>query len=160
MATRLPLLKKFNITVAAGIYGEIDYRYSYLEEVRQNVFGDPLIGYNRINMDGMVQRYTIGLAMNIPSLPRLSLGVQAGILSGTTSYQMEINYLDARGRVVLADESRELSNTPLVVSAGTIYRFSERISLGGDVSLPYTIKYQITDSRNGIFRKPLVIPLD
>jgi len=159
LAVKLPFLKKSSLTIAAGIYNEMDYRYSYLEEVRQNVFGDPIIGYNRINIDGMLQRYTVGFAMHVPSLPGLSLGIQAGILDGTNRYQMEINYLDARGRVVLGKENRKLSNTPLTASAGAIYRLSERVSLGGDVFLPYTLKYKVTDAEEDLFQESIGYPL-
>ena len=144
VAVKLPFSGIPALTLAAGIYSEIDYRYNYLEEVRENIFGDPIIAYNRIDANGVLQRYSTALAMNIPGLPNLAVGLQAGILDGSNDQQTEINYLTTGEKVVVASESRKLTNTPLVFSAGSIYRFSERISAGIDLSLPYTLKYEVT----------------
>ena len=159
VAVKLPFSGIPALTLAAGIYSEIDYRYNYLEEVRENIFGDPIIAYNRIDANGVLQRYSTALAMNIPGLPSLAVGLQAGILDGSNDQKTEINYLTTGEKVVVASESRKLTNTPLVFSAGSIYRFSERISAGIDLSLPYTLKYEVTEADNEISSETIGYPL-
>jgi len=130
------------LIIAGGSYPEIDYQYSYREEVRENIFGDQLIAYNRIKTTGMLRRYGFALAATLPPLPRLSLGVQAGFLQGEANYQSEVNYIQGAERVVFADQSRELSNTPLILSFGSLYRFNERVSAGVDFALPYSVNFR------------------
>jgi hypothetical protein len=157
-AIKLPFLGIPSFTFAAGIFTEIDYRYNYLEEVRENIFGDPLIAYNRIQAKGILQRYSTGLAMNIPAFPQLAVGLQAGILSGSSDYQVEVNYLDNDEQLIFTDENRKLTNTPLVFSAGSIYQISERISIGVDLSLPYTLKYDVTLANEEMVQESIGYP--
>lgn len=158
-AVKLPFFGIPSLTLAAGIFSEIDYRYNYLEEVRENIFGDPIIAYNQIEANGVLQRYSTAVAMSIPGIPKLAVGLQAGILSGSNDRQTEVNYLTTGERVVLESENRKLTNTPLVFSFGSIYPFSERISAGFDLSLPYTLKYEVIQSENEILQESIGYPL-
>jgi hypothetical protein len=157
-AVKLPFLGIPSLTLAAGIFSEIDYRYSYLEEVRENIFGDPLIAYNQIQANGVIKRYSTGLAMDIPTFPRLAVGLQAGFLNGSSDYQVEVDYLNHDEQLIFRDENRKLTNTPLIFSAGSIYQLSERISIGVDFSLPYTLKYDVTLADKGIVQESIGYP--
>ncbi len=143
VAFRLPILPRWKLSLAVGSYPELDFRYSYLEEVREDVFGDQLIAYNRIEASGVLQRYSFAAAVVVPSLPRLSLGVQAGIIKGSEpDFEKNVDFIRRSDKLVFADDVRSLTQTPLVISVGAIYQFSERISGGVDVSFPYTLKYK------------------
>ncbi|MEJ2634276.1 MAG: hypothetical protein P8184_03160 [Calditrichia bacterium] len=83
VAFRLPFAGLNNLTFAAGSFTEIDQNYNYLEEVRQNIFGDSLVAYNRIEFNGALQRYGVAAAAPVDLLPGFSLGVQAGVLQGS-----------------------------------------------------------------------------
>jgi hypothetical protein len=95
-----------------------------------------------------LRRYSAAIAGAIPPLPGLSLGIQAGLLQGNVDYGEEINYVQENQTLVLVDQSRELKNTPLVLSVGTVYRASERISAGLDIVLPYSVKFKSISSGN------------
>ncbi len=141
VAVRIPWSVIPRLTIALGAFPEIDYHYRYREEVRENIFGDQLIAYNRIEANGLLRRYSIALAGNVPGANKLSVGIQAGMLKGSVDYVSEINYYESQQRVVLNQQQRNLQNTPLILSLGTIYRLTERISVGADVSLPYSLDY-------------------
>jgi hypothetical protein len=142
VALQIPGIGSKGLTVAVGSFKEIDQNYQYNEEVRQNIFGDFLEAFNKIEFSGALQRYGGAIATSLPSLPNLSLGVQAGILDGSLSYLREINFVDTTQQDVRTSIDRALNNTPLVMSLGAIYRVNERISAGADVSLPYTVRYK------------------
>jgi hypothetical protein len=138
----IPAGKMSPLVVAVGTYLEIDHEYTYLEEVRENIFGDRLIAYNRIRAEGTLRRYAAAISSAFPPLPGLSLGIQAGLLQGNINYQEEVNYVQENQRVEFTKQSRELDNTPVVFSFGTVYRASERISAGFDIVLPYSVEFK------------------
>ncbi|MFZ0390540.1 MAG: hypothetical protein WAN36_08765 [Calditrichia bacterium] len=141
IAVQLPGNVLPNLTLAAGSFTEIDQNYQYTEEVRQNIFGDSLLAYNRIQIDGSLRRYGIAVAAEMPNLPALSLGIQAGILDGSLDYDREIDWVRRDSSEIQAQTRRSLDNTPLVLSFGGIYRIHPRLSAGLSASLPYTVKY-------------------
>ena len=158
LAWRLPGNLLPNLTLAAGAYTHIDFRYSYLEEVRENVFGDELIAYNRIEGEGVLQRYSLGIASDVPGFPALSLGLQAGFLQGNVDYRKEVNYVDSGDRLEIEDQSRELDNTPLLLSFGSVYQASERIRAGLDIALPYKISY-VSNTNDELLTETIEYPL-
>jgi len=137
-----------SLVIATGTYLETDHQYTYLEEVRENVFGDRLIAYNQIRAAGILRRYSAAVAGAVPALSGLSLGIQAGLLQGNVEYREEVNYVQENQRLLFLDQSRELENTPLVLSFGAVYRASERISTGIDIVLPYSVKFKSVSDGN------------
>jgi hypothetical protein len=159
LAIRLPLKGIPAISLAAGSFTEVDQNYKYLEEVRQNIFGDSLEAYNRIDFTGALQRYSFAGAATLPFLPKLSLGVQAGILKGSLAYKKQIDFVKATEADILSSADRKLENTPLVLSFGGVYRVNERISAGADVSLPYTVKYSATNESGEMLNEEIGYPM-
>ena len=159
VALRLPVSSLPGLTLALGSYREIDQNYEYLEEVRNNVFGDELLAYNRIKIKGGLQRYSGAVAADLPFLAGLSVGLQAGILDGSLDYNKQVDVLASGQQVILADNNRTLDNTPLVLSLGSIYQVNERIRVGADVALPYTVKYKAMLSQDIIGREEIQYPL-
>lgn len=160
VAFRLPLQSLPKLTVAAGSFPEIEQNYSYTEEVRDNIFGDPLVAYNRIKIDGSLQRYGIAVAGALPNFPDLSFGIQAGVLDGSLDYFKKIDSVSAKVEdMVFADVNRSLDNTPVVLSAGAIYRVNNRVTGGVDVCLPYTVKYSATTVTGETMTEEIGYPL-
>ncbi len=147
------------LTVAAGSFTEIDQNYQYLEEVRENEFGDALLAYNRIEFDGALQRYGLALAAPLPVLPDLSLGFQAGMLDGHLDYVREVNFVNGNQNDILQRVHRTLDNTPLVLSLGGVYRANERLTAGADVVLPYTVKYRAAGAEGVVLNEEIQYPL-
>ncbi len=158
LAFKVPAGRIPSLVIAVGTYLEIDHQYTYVEEVRENIFGDQLIAYNRINASGTLRRYSAAIASAIPPIPALSIGLQAGLLQGNVDYREEVNYVQGSQRLIFADQSRELENTPLVLSFGTVYRASERISAGFDIVLPYSVKFKSVSNGNEL-RETIEYPL-
>jgi hypothetical protein len=142
IAVQLPGKILPGLILAAGIYPHIDYQYTYLEEVRENVFGDQLIAYNRIKGNGILQRYSLGAASEVPGVSGLTLGIQAGFLQGDVDHSKEINYVDPQDRLEIESQTRKSDNTPIIFSIGSIYKATERISTGIDLSLPYSVSFK------------------
>ncbi|GAB4342315.1 MAG: hypothetical protein Kow0037_29580 [Calditrichia bacterium] len=150
---RLNLLKKLPLTLGWAVFKEQDFRYTYDEEVRDNIFGDPVLGFNKIEYGGMITRYSLGAAAAIPGLKGLTFGLQAGILKGELRTERFYHKLSS-GEKVGSKMDASLDNTPVVLSMGAIYQLNERIRLGADLRLPYKIKYTVL---NDEYQYPLAI---
>ncbi|MBN2365552.1 MAG: hypothetical protein EH225_06125 [Calditrichaeota bacterium] len=160
VALGIPFYSLPRLSVAVGSYPEIDFRYNYNEEVRENVFGDELIAYNRIEANGLLRRYSAALAAVLPFLPDLSVGMQVGIINGdAVNYEKLADFVQRSQKVIFAQDDRKLDNSPVVLSAGAIYRASERFSLGFHLSLPYKIESSTTNAAGTTFREEAEYPL-
>ena len=122
VAYRLPITFLTNSTIALGTYTEVDQNYTYLEEVRENIFGDPIIAYNRLEINGKLQRYAIAFAFSMPKIQGLSIGVQTSLLKGSLRSEMNVNYVETSEKVVIYDLDGKLDNSPQrIVSAMTAF---------------------------------------
>ena len=136
----LPYLK----TVGFAIHEEINHNYLYEEEVRENIFGDSLLAFNRIEYDGVTRRYSLGAGINVGK--GLLLGLQAGVLNGDLKKDSTVNYVQKGFTDISYKSNRSMDNTAIVASFGIIYNINQRISLGSHVQLPYTVEYKFNDT--------------
>ncbi|RMG63916.1 MAG: hypothetical protein D6715_10520 [Calditrichaeota bacterium] len=125
--------------ISVGRFTELDQDYDYEEEVRENIFGDSLIAFNRIVQDGRLSRYGIGVAVAVTK--NVFLGAQLGVLSGDLSRDSTIAFVRRGGDVRGGREERKLDNTPLVASFGLLARINSRLAVGSYLKLPYSLKY-------------------
>ncbi|HFE65464.1 MAG TPA: hypothetical protein ENK14_13780 [Caldithrix sp.] len=159
VALRIPLSGLEGLTVAVGSFIEIDQDYRYDEEVRKNIFGDPLVAYNEVKYDGTLRRYAGAIAFQMPGVPKLALGFQAGLLDGSLKYLKQVNYIDTSRQDIVYSANRTLNNTPLHFSLGATYRANERITGGFHVFLPYTVEYSATDAAGNELMESIGYPL-
>lgn len=142
-ATPIPYLK----ALAIGVFNEIDQRYNYEEDVRQNEFPDDPLALNLIKFQGRLTRYSLGAAFRV--LENWSLGVQGGILSGNLEQTTAVSFVGGSSKDYSRSSSRSLKNTPLVLSLGTTFQANPRLSVGGYLRLPYTVDYDVVESATG-----------
>lgn len=142
-ATPIPYLK----ALAVGVFNEIDQRYDYEEDVRQNEFPDDPLALNTISFDGKLIRYSLGAAFRV--LENWSLGVQGGILNGDLEQTTAVSFVGGSSEDYSESSSRSLKNTPLVLSLGTTFQANPRLSVGGHLRLPYTVDYDVVESATG-----------
>lgn len=159
IAFRLPVSTLPGLTLAAGSFTELDQDYLYNEEVRKNIFGDSLMAYNRIEYSGGLQRYSIAAATGFSFLPGLSVGLQAGFLSGSLDYERSIIFVKHPQQDQRVLINRTLDNTPVLFSIGATYKLNPRISGGLHVDLPYTVKYTASDDAGQQIGEEIGYPL-
>lgn len=131
-------------TIAIGLHNELDQDYKYEEEVRQNIFGDSLLAYNKIEYTGKLNHYSFGAGFDVSK--ELHLGFQTGVLQGDLKKDSSITFVRAGYTDVKFSRQRDLDNTPIVASFGAIYDINERVSVGSHVQLPYKINYKFSDN--------------
>lgn len=130
-------------TIAIGLHNELNQDYKYEEEVRENIFGDSLLAYNDIEINGKLNRYSFGAGFEVSN--GLHLGFQTGVLQGDLKDGSSINFV-RDGTSDRYFSQRDLDNTPIVASIGAIYDIDERISVGSHVQLPYKVDYKYSDN--------------
>ena len=141
---KLPVLAAYNFNLGLGINSLLDYNYDYLEEVRSTSFGDALLGYNRINSDGIWREINLSVGFNL--MPPLAFGLKLGFITGSVSQQYEIFPVDVaqnnNGQKQMTET--ELNNTPINVNLGGYYRLNPQFSIGASIKLPLTVKTENT----------------
>ncbi|MFQ5582976.1 MAG: hypothetical protein ACE5GL_00900 [Calditrichia bacterium] len=131
-------------TIGFAVHEEINHNYLYEEEVRENIFGDSLLAFNRIEFNGVTRRYALGAGFDIGK--GVLLGFQLGILQGGLDKDSTISFQQKGFTDVKYYSNRTLDNTPVVFTLGAIYDLNKRISLGSHLQLPYSLKYNFSDS--------------
>lgn len=134
---QLPFLK----SISAGIFNDLDQDYRYDEEVRENIFGDSLMAFNRIEYDGKLTRYSVGAGLEF--LKTVHLGVQLGFLNGDLTGVKEIRFVKKGFTDLRQKENRELANTPAVLSFGAMVDLDPHLTVGSHIRLPYTVEYNL-----------------
>ena len=133
----IPYLK----SVAVGAFNEVDQEYEYIEEVRENVFPDDPLAFNAIQFSGKLTRISAGAAFQVD---RLSLGLQAGVLTGNLDQRTSVTFVDVKDENLSQSTTRSKSNTPIVATLGATYMVTPHFHLGSHFRLPYTIDYAVT----------------
>ncbi len=125
--------------IALGRFVQLDQDYDYEEEVRENIFGDSLVAFNRIVQDGQLSRYSLGISMALNK--HVFLGLQLGFLSGDLTRDSTIAFARRSGEVTGGREVHQLDNTPLVASFGVLAHVNSRLAVGSFFRLPYSLRY-------------------
>ena len=128
--------------LAVGRYSELDLNYGYLEEVRENIFGDRLLAYNQLNIDGRLTRYSVGAAFEITS--HLHIGLQAGMLTGRLENSRSVDFIENDNRDLYAAADREMDGSPILASFGATYAVTPHFTLGSHLRLPYSVDYNVS----------------
>ncbi len=128
--------------VQTGITPFLDFRYDYVEEVRDPVDKtDKLLGYNRINQDGVLNLGYLALGYQI--IPDLSAGVTVGLLWGSIDSTRQIEP-KVGGNIFQSSQilrKRSLAAWPVLLNAGLCYKVNDRLNLGYSVRAPYQIRF-------------------
>ncbi len=127
--------------ISAGVFTERDLNYRYVEEVRENVFGDTLLARNQLTHTGTITRYTAGLALR--PVKWVTLGLQLGFLRGNLSHDSTISFYKRGYTDVHQRQDWNLQNVPVVFSLGTLIRVNPHFVAGAVVQFPYTMQYQL-----------------
>ena len=88
------------------MFNEVDQEYSYIEEVRENVFPDDPLAFNSIQFRGKLTRVSGGAAFRVQ---KLNLGFQVGVLIGDLEQQTSITFVDEKGDNVSQSTRRSKS---------------------------------------------------
>ena len=131
---------RFLKSLAVGIHNELDQDYQYQEEVRENVFGDALLAYNTIEVNGGLTRYSLGSAVRV--FDKLDAGVSLGMLKGDLSQRQAVIFVNDPEDDLEAVESFEVDGAPVVVGLGLTYQATAHVALGSHLRLPYSVDYQ------------------
>ena len=138
----LPLPYLGVVSLAAGFQPFKDFRYDYVEEVRDPLDkSDKLLGYNTISQQGLLSETV--LAFSVQPIKNLSVGIKTGVLSGSIDSTMMIEPKAAE-HLAAAQKNKlgkDLKNTALLFAFGLYYRLNERLSFGGLMRAPYTVKF-------------------
>jgi len=145
----LPKVLGNPLAVQAGWQPFRDFRYDYVEEVRDPVDKtDKLLGYNWLKEDGLLQMGYAGIAYRV--LPKLSVGISVGFLMGDIDSTRHTEPKVGEGVYPRLDEtrSRTLSGTPFLFNAGLHYQLSERMALAFAFRAPYEIRFDASVKKN------------
>jgi len=128
-------------SVAVGAFEEVDQSYEYNEEVRENIFPDDPLAVNHIKFDGQLTRYSFGAAFQVAE--PLDVGFQVGILQGELDQEESITFLQPPQFDISESSSRKLNNSPILASFGATYKINSYMKIGGQLQLPYSVKYAV-----------------
>ena len=145
LALTLPYHFVNRFSVAVGVLPFRDFRYDYREEVHDPVnISDKLLGYNSIRQTGMLHLAPLTIAYE--AFDGISFGAQVGLLYGSIDSIMTIKPVGIVPAAVETKEQRRktLEGAPLVSSLGMHYRYDERLAVGMQVRLPYTLDFNTT----------------
>ncbi len=129
-------------------FGYVPFRsfeYDYQEEVRDPVNkSDRLLGYNTLAQTGKLSAIPIAVAYRI--FKSLYLGGQVSFLNGTLEYKKLINpkASEYQQNALYSVTEKELATVPVVVDFGFIYVLNQRLTVGGNVQLPYSLEFDQT----------------
>jgi hypothetical protein len=130
-------------TVAALSFAPLyDYNYTYLEEVRTTGFTDAILAYNHIESTGTLNEIALSLAFT--PMDNLSVGVHAGIVTGTVEQKAEIDSVDQSMRGIRQVETNKFSpdNTPIRLQIGAAYQVDKHLTLAARYVLPMLISFK------------------
>jgi len=149
IALTLPYDFASRFSIAVGLMPFKNFQYDYREEVHDPVdISDKLLGYNSIQQTGMLN--IVPLTIAYEPVKNLSVGAQVGILYGEIDSIMAIKPVGIVPAAVETKEQREktLDGAPLITSLGLHYRFDERLGLGMQVRLPYSVNFNTSFVRD------------
>ncbi len=151
IAATLPIGYAKHFSIATGILPFRDFQYDYREEVHDPVnISDKLLGYNSIRQTGMMNLVPLTIAYE--PFAGLSVGAQVGFVFGSIDSIMAIKPVGIVPAAVETKEQRTktLDGTPLVTSLGLSYRYDERLGLGLNIHLPYTLDFNSSFTQDSL----------
>ncbi len=151
LAVTLPYDFAKRFSVAVGVLPFKDFQYDYREEVHDPVnVSDKLLGYNSIRQTGVLNLAPVTVAYE--PIDGLSVGAQVGLLYGSIDSIMTVKPVGIVPAAVETKEQRQktLDGTPLMTSFGIHYRYDERLGLGLQVRLPYTLDFNTSFTKDSL----------
>lgn len=150
ITSRLPFESLMGLSIATGFIPFQSFDYDYLEEVRSGDYGDPLLGYNHLTSEGVLNAIPINLAI-IPINGKLmdkqvTLAIGGGIKLLTGSVELnekiEVKRAEYFDTVRQLKYERELDNLPVIPQVGIQIKYGNRFSIGSSLRFPYDLEFK------------------
>ena len=150
ITSRLPFESLMGLSIATGFIPFQSFDYDYLEEVRSSDYGDPLLGYNHLTSEGVLNAIPFNVAfipINGKLLDKqvtLAIGGGIKILTGSVELneKIEVKRAEYFDTVRQLKYERELDNLPVIPQVGIQIKYGDRFSIGSSLRLPYDLEFK------------------
>ncbi|HES59777.1 MAG TPA: hypothetical protein ENO18_05025 [Caldithrix sp.] len=148
ITSRLPFDNLMGLSVSTGFIPFKSFDYDYLEEVRTKAYEDPLVAYNHLTSEGVLNAIPFNIAFTpyqgklFDTKINLAVGAGVNVLSGSIEQLNKVTVKDSTIYAYEITDLQDIDNMPVIPSFGLKLNVGDRFSVGTALRLAYDIDFK------------------